>query len=210
MALCWLASTAFDKDRIKVYTVNHNLSTMGVVENPAQVVKSVASLGLDCKVLEVEWKDVPQARQTKGRLQTLARQRRYELLLASCLRDNVRILLTAHNLDDDLATMIYRMSHMSGIEGIASMKPISPFPLLHIPEAALVFIGRPLLGVSKVAWCSLVSLGGFAKYLHCKWHSVDRRCEQRKPRLPKKRHIQRSEAALQAERWTACPAGKAA
>lgn len=150
MALCCLVSKTFDKDRIKVYTVNHNLSTMGVAENPAQVVEKVASLGLDCKILEVEWKDVPLKCQTKGKLQNLARQRRYELLLTSCLQDDVRILLTAHNLDDDLATMIYRMSHMSGIEGIASMKPISPFPLLHIPESSSVFVGRPLLGISKV------------------------------------------------------------
>ena len=53
-------------------------------------------------------------------------------------------------MDDDIATMIYRMAHMSGIEGIAGMKYVSTFPVIEPFNMRDIFIGRPFIDHKKI------------------------------------------------------------
>lgn len=85
---------------------------------------------------------------TKGQLQEQARLRRYRLLLEACRAAKISLMLTGHHQDDDIVTMLYRLSHGSGLEGLAGMKALNPFPITH-PWAESHFVGHPLLEVSK-------------------------------------------------------------
>jgi len=96
----------------------------------------------------MDWRGTFVGELTKGKLQEEARTRRYRLLLDACRRHNTGIMLTGHNLDDDIATMFYRMSHGSGLDGLAAMKQATPFPVQH-HAAGHHLIGHPLLDIPK-------------------------------------------------------------
>ena len=149
MALGFLAGRFFGPERLHAFTVEHNLSHLGVNESGDSVKCRLSEMGISCDVLRLEWDDFPIHAQTKGKLQSLARDKRYQVLLQSCIKEDIRILLTAHNLDDDIATMIYRMAHMSGVEGIAGMKYVSTFPVTEPSNPHDVFIGRPFIEHKK-------------------------------------------------------------
>ena len=150
MALGFLASRFFDPEKLKAFTVDHNLSHMGVNENADSVKSRLSEMGIACEVLKLDWKDFPVSAQAKGKLQSTARDKRYQALLQSCAKEDIDILLTAHNVDDDVATMLYRMAHMSGIEGVAGMKCVTTFPVIEPFNLRDIFIGRPFIGHRKV------------------------------------------------------------
>lgn len=85
---------------------------------------------------------------SKGKLQEWSRELRYEALFHACFKNRIPLLLTAHNLDDDVVTMLYRMGHLSGLDGIAGMKAMCSFPIKN-SYASQYFIGRPLLTITK-------------------------------------------------------------
>jgi len=168
MALCKLARQALPNHQIKAFIVDHNLAHMNVSENPLQVKDSLSNLGMTfhanplyyfilfyClfsdiqhEVLKLDWSEFIIDEIGKGKLQEWSRELRYEALFNACFKNRIPLLLTAHNLDDDVATMFYRMGHLSGLDGIAGMKQLCPFPVKS-SYASQYFIGRPLLSMSK-------------------------------------------------------------
>ena len=94
-------------------------------------------LGVPLKVVRVE---VPQGPGTS--LEEAARGARYRALGAELKRGEM--LLTAHNQDDQLETVLLQLFRGCGLAGLAAMAPVAPFgttalvrPLLGFPRAQL-------------------------------------------------------------------------
>ncbi len=67
----------------------------------------------------------------KTGLQEAARAARYRLLAAAAARAGAGCILTAHTLDDQAETILFRLTRGSGLAGLAAMARVSPLPLNH-------------------------------------------------------------------------------
>lgn len=116
-------------------------------------------LGVKSDVLTLSWKRTAeepsgdgetsnQRQMLKGHMMLLAREERYKAFMEACRRHNAPLLLTGHNLEDDIVTMLYRISRLSGLDGLAGMKLTSTFPF-PAPQSDAFFIVRPLLTTPK-------------------------------------------------------------
>lgn len=148
LALMLLAAewaSAPGRPRLFVYSVDHGLRVEAQAE--AQMVKREAErLGLAVRVLK--WNgDKP----STG-IQAAARAARYRLMGDAMRKDGVETLLTAHHLEDQAETILMRMAHGSGIEGLKAMLPLS------MVEGVMVF--RPFLSVPKVELVAVVDAAG--------------------------------------------------
>lgn len=119
---------------LAVATVDHGLRAEARTE--AEAVGALAArLGLPHAVLDLSL-PLP-----KARLQEAARHARYEALLAHARRIGASAIATAHTLDDQAETVLFRLVRGSGIGGLAGIPS----------ERALaeVELLRPLLGLPK-------------------------------------------------------------
>lgn len=120
--------------RITGLTVDHGLRPEAAAE-AAVVERRLRALGIEHRTLR--WRGRP----ATGGLQAAARAARYDLLMAWC-RDNACLhLVTAHHLDDQAETVLLRLAHGSGLDGLAAMAPVV--------ERTDVRILRPLLGLER-------------------------------------------------------------
>jgi tRNA(Ile)-lysidine synthase len=125
-------------------TVDHGLRPEGKAE--AQAVKRLAArLGVPHRTLR--WT----GRKPRTGIQEAARAARYELLGQAARQIGARHILTAHTLDDQAETVLFRLARGSGITGLAAMSGSSPIPTGRNERAEHeVTLVRPLLGVPKV------------------------------------------------------------
>ncbi len=79
-------------------------------------------------------------------LQEAARIARYQLLAREAARAGYAHILTAHTLDDQAETVLFRLARGSGVVGLAGMARASPLPVGGDKE---IFLVRPLLLVPK-------------------------------------------------------------
>ena len=89
-------------------------------------------------------------------IQAEARKARYEALISYCKKYKVNVLLTAHNLEDQVETFFIRLSRGSGLRGLSSMKPFSKIN-------SQVNLYRPLLDTKKNSLIK-ISKNTFGKY----------------------------------------------
>ena len=85
-------------------------------------------------------------------LQAAARAARYRLMAAAMAADGADILLTAHHLNDQAETVLMRLAHGSGIEGLRGMDRLG------FAEGCLLF--RPLLDVDPAELRAIVERAG--------------------------------------------------
>jgi len=135
--------------KLLAVTVDHGLRPESGRE--AAAVKRLAHrLGLAHRT--VRWREKP----ATG-LQEKARAARYHLLAEQARRLGARHILTAHTLDDQAETVLFRMARGSGLSGLAAMARVAPVPRLEAPAMAAPSGGdeadetlvRPLLGLPK-------------------------------------------------------------
>lgn len=121
--------------RLKAYTVDHGLRA----ESRSEAVETgtrLATVGIAHDILT--WVgDKPQTH-----VQERARDARYALLSEACRRDGFPTLLTAHQAEDQMETFWMRLSHGSGLDGLAAMPPRRVMP-------CGIVIARPLLGFER-------------------------------------------------------------
>ncbi len=127
--------------RILAFTVDHRLRPDSQAETRA-VHDMLTARGIAHEIL-VHDGAVP-----ARNLEAAARQARYRLLEAACMRAGIRHLLIAHHREDQAETLLLRLARGSGLEGLAAMRssappltdPLGPWrhrPLLDFPRARL-------------------------------------------------------------------------
>ena len=90
----------------------------------------------------VRWR----AEKPKAGLQQAARVARYSLLAQEAARAGFAHIVTAHTLDDQAETLVFRLARGSGLSGLAGMATVSPLPAGGTRE---FFLLRPFLSVPK-------------------------------------------------------------
>jgi tRNA(Ile)-lysidine synthase len=126
--------------KLVAVTIDHGLRPEAARE--AAVVKQLARrLGVAHRTLR--WRG---AKPQSG-LQEAARRARYELLAQVASRLRFAHILTAHTLDDQAETVLFRLARGSGLFGLTGMAHAAPLPLNGMRE---IFLVRPLLHLPKV------------------------------------------------------------
>ena len=131
--------------RFVVYSVDHGLRA----EAPSEVAFVVAEakrLGFEARGLRWDGEKPPTA------IQEAARLARYRLFEEAMRRDGAEALVTAHHMGDQAETVLMRLAHGSGIEGLRGMDYFS-----EIGELKVV---RPLLGVDPADLREVVRRAG--------------------------------------------------
>jgi len=129
----------------QVLVVDHGLRPESRKEAQGAARKARA-LGLSATVLR--W----MGPHPKSGIEAAARQARYALMGAWLTRKKLTTLYVGHNQDEQAETFLLRLARGSGIDGLAAMRPLAPYPLADFPQLA---VARPLLGFSRAelrAW----------------------------------------------------------
>ncbi len=130
---------------IFVYSVDHGLRPEAGDE-VRMATGEATRLGLAARALR--WDGEKPA----AGLQATARAARYRLMAAAMAADGADILLTAHHLNDQAETVLMRLAHGSGIEGLRGMDRLG------FAEGCLLF--RPLLDVDPAELRAIVERAG--------------------------------------------------
>ena len=143
LALCFLISCFKSKNnkkiQLKFYLVDHGLRNNS--NNEALLVKKQLKLkNIDLKILK--WK----GKKPIANLQSVARQKRYDLLFKECKKSNIATLLTAHHEDDFYETFFSRLLRGSGTEGLSSFAQVEKKFIYQDYKISLL---RPLIKFSK-------------------------------------------------------------
>jgi tRNA(Ile)-lysidine synthase len=124
--------------KLVAVTIDHGLRTESARE--AAVVKRLAGrLGVPHRTLR--WR----GSKPRTGIQEAARVARYRLLAEAAARERFSHIVTAHTLDDQAETVLFRLARGTGLTGLAAMARGTP-----LFGAAQVVVARPLLGIPKV------------------------------------------------------------
>ena len=131
-------------------TVDHGLRPEAARE--AAAVKRLARrLGVEHRTLR--WRG---AKPTSA-VQEAARGARYRLLAQVAKRAGYAHVLTAHTLDDQAETVLFRLCRGSGLSGLGGMARVSNLSVGGAPELWLL---RPFLSVAKMRLVATLEAGG--------------------------------------------------
>ena len=140
--------------KLLAVTVDHGLRPEAKRE--AAAVKRLArELGIAHRTLS--WRGT---KPTTG-LQEMARIARYRLLAEAATHAGYEHIVTAHTLDDQAETVLFRLARGSGLTGLAGMAHASAVP---IGAGTAIFLVRPLLPISKARLLATLKAAGVA---HC-------------------------------------------
>lgn len=131
--------------RLVVYTLDHGLRPEAADE-AAFVVREAERLGLIARSLR--WMGEKPA----AGVQAAARAARYRLIGEAMRTDGVQMLLTAHHAQDQAETVLMRLAHGSGLDGLRGMESFS--------EVEGVPVFRPLLDVPPELLRAVVAEAG--------------------------------------------------
>ncbi|WP_340149277.1 tRNA lysidine(34) synthetase TilS [uncultured Sneathiella sp.] len=127
----WAAKTGIP---LIALSVDHGLRPTSGAE-AERVQRWLTVRGIETKLLK--W-DGPYP---KTGIQEAAREARYRLMQDYCARHGIGVLLLGHQLEDQLETLLMRLSKGSGLEGLAAMQRKS--------SAGRLSLLRPLLSVRR-------------------------------------------------------------
>lgn len=122
-----------------VLTVDHGLQP-GSARATKAVATAAVEAGLEAQVLK--WRGAKPG----SDIEAAAREARYRLMGRWCRRHRVPVLYVAHTLEDQAETFLLRLARGSGLDGLAAMQALAPFP---VAEFAGLAVARPLLGMRR-------------------------------------------------------------
>lgn len=122
-----------------VVSVDHGLRE-GSAGEARQVAAWAKAAGLKAKVLT--GKGPPPV----ADIESAARRLRYRLLGAFAKAHGLKAVYVAHSSDDQAETVLLRLARGSGVDGLAGMRALSPYPE---PGFAPLLLARPLLGFER-------------------------------------------------------------
>jgi len=122
------------KSKFYYVLINHNIR-----RNSLQEAKKVKNL---LQKKQINLKIISNKKKIEKNIQGEARNIRYEILSNFCLKNNIRSLITAHNLEDQVETFLIRLSRGSGLRGLSAMRPKSKI-------SSKIDLYRPLLDTKK-------------------------------------------------------------
>ena len=138
--------------KLVAVTIDHGLRAEAARE--AAAVKRLARrLGVTHRTLR--WR----GRKPKAGLQEAARVARYRLLAEVAASAGYAHILTAHTLDDQAETVLFRLARGSGLVGLAGMAHAS---LLPVGAERIGFLLRPLLPIPKARLVATLRAAGVA------------------------------------------------
>jgi len=154
-ALMWLAARWRKRHRrapkLMAVTVDHGLRPAARRE-AADVKRLAKRLGVAHRTLR--WT----GRKPATALQEKARAARYQLIAAAAARARATCVLTAHTIDDQAETILFRLARGSGLAGLAGMARVRPL----VMPATGVFLVRPLLELPKSRLLATLRAAGVA------------------------------------------------
>ncbi len=126
--------------------VNHNIRKNSNRE--AEKVKKIL------KKININLKIFKNKKKITQNIQAEARNTRYKILNNYCRNNKIKVLITAHNLEDQVETFFIRLSRGSGLRGLSAMKLLSKLdgqaslfrPLLDIKKKFLIKITKNVFG----------------------------------------------------------------
>lgn len=139
------ATADSNRPRLVVYSLDHGLRPEAANE-VAMVIEQAGRLGISARGL------IWQGDKPESGLQEAARQARYRLIGQAMEADGATLLMTAHHRADQAETVLMRLAHGSGLEGLRGMAPMSTV------EGVRVF--RPFLDVEQASLSTLVETAG--------------------------------------------------
>lgn len=122
-----------------VLTVDHGLRPSSAAE-ARKVVAWARKAGLKAHILT--W----QGPAPQSGVEAAAREARYRLMGAWLVRNRIATLHVGHTQDDQAETFLLRLARGSGLDGLAAMQAISPWP---VPGFESLSVRRPLLGQTR-------------------------------------------------------------
>lgn len=141
--------------KLVAVTIDHGLRPQAVAE--AAAVKRLARrLGVSHRTLH--WR----GEKPKSGLQEAARIARYGLLAQAAARAGCAHILTAHTLDDQAETVLFRLARGSGLAGLAGMAATSLLPASVASGGSEIFLVRPLLHIPKSRLVATLQAAGIA------------------------------------------------
>jgi tRNA(Ile)-lysidine synthase len=138
--------------KLVAVTIDHGLRPESRREATA-VKKLARRLGLAHRT--VRWR----GEKPRSGLQEAARAARYRLLAQEAVRVGFRHIVTAHTLDDQAETLLFRLARGSGLSGLAGMAHTSSLPASGEKK---IFLLRPLLSVPKSRLVATLKEAGIA------------------------------------------------
>ncbi|MDA7715384.1 tRNA lysidine(34) synthetase TilS, partial [Pelagibacteraceae bacterium] len=141
-----LAYKLWSKTKFYYVLVDHNIR-----KNSNQEAQKVKNL---LKKKNIYLKILLNNKKITKNIQAEARNIRYDILTNYCKKKNIKVLITAHNLEDQVETFFIRLSRGSGLKGLAAMKSLSKInskvslfrPLLDIKKKFLIKISKNIFG----------------------------------------------------------------
>jgi tRNA(Ile)-lysidine synthase len=138
--------------KLLAVTVDHGLRAQAAAE--AAAVKRLARrLGVAHRTLR--WS----GKKPKSGLQEAARDARYRLLAQAAQQAGYGHVLTAHTLDDQAETVLFRLARGSGLAGLCGMAAAAPLPT---GDKSELFLVRPLLRLPKARLVATLKAAGVA------------------------------------------------
>ncbi len=136
LSLAFLAKCYSILNQIKFNyaVVDHKLRKESSIE-AKKVTKMLKKIGINCKILV--WK----GKKPFSNIQSIARNKRYNLLIKECEKLKVKTILLGHQMNDLHENFFLRMARGSGLKGLASLGKIS--------EISNITLMRPLIEVQK-------------------------------------------------------------
>ncbi len=153
LALLLLASEwarADGRPELIVYSVDHGLRPEAAGE-VVMVLREAEALGFKARGLRWD------GEKPETGVQAAARKARYGLMADAMAADGAELLLTAHHLGDQAETVLMRLAHGSGIEGLRGMDRFATV------EGCRIF--RPLLGIEPEVLAEVVEQSGLSPAL---------------------------------------------